>query len=82
MSDFPPITDILLGKKTLIVGVEEEKNGDLRVYFNARWKGIYAIVPAKNTDVILRLRRAWDSGQKVFTDPPPPEMLWSTKERP
>jgi hypothetical protein len=67
-----------MGATTLVVGVEDDPDGSLRMYVGHRFKGIYAIVddPAEKE----KLRSAWGSGGHLFTaipetlfqDPPAP----------
>jgi hypothetical protein len=54
-----------LGGTTLVVGVEDDPDGSLRMYVGRRSKGIYAIVddPAEQD----RLRSAWGSGGHLLT---------------
>jgi len=55
---------------TMLVGLEDEPDGSLRVYLGARYKGIYLRVPA-GEESQREFRRAWNSGGHVFMAPVP-----------
>jgi hypothetical protein len=54
---------------TLLVGVEEQPDGAVRVYLGHRAKGVYLLVEPEQADPF---RRAWASGQHVWMAPVPP----------
>ena len=71
------IGDILLGQAVLIVGVEDNPDGGLRVYLGHRGDGIFVIV--KDEASIATVRRAWSGGQHCFASKKdiPDDALWT-----
>lgn len=67
--------NLLTGDSVLMVGVEDDPEGGIRVYINARYLGQYVL--CTNPDDINRVRNAWGStAQHVFMPTPPPEMVF------
>lgn len=66
---------LVLGRNTLLVGVEEREDGALKCYLGARWKGIYCIVddPEDKAEV----RRLWGMGQHVTFPIPDADELFT-----
>jgi hypothetical protein len=64
-----------LGDAALLVGVEREENGDLRLYVGARYRGVYALVEAGETaDAIVD---AWNGTAQHLWLHPAPKALFS-----
>jgi hypothetical protein len=66
---------LLTGNACLIVGVEDDPDGSLRVYLGARWKGIHVHVDDETARA--EIRRAWGDplSAHVFTARPPADAL-------
>jgi hypothetical protein len=65
----------LAGTHCLVVGVEDGPDGTLKVYVDARWKGLYAIV--EDAEAQEAIRRAWANTSSHLTiTKPPPECLF------
>lgn len=62
------VLDLLYPDAALIVGVEDDADGSLRVYLYARWKGIHTHVDDEAAKDAAR--RAWNSGGHVVTRVP------------
>ena len=71
------IGDILTGQAILIVGVEDNPNGGIRVYLGHRGDGIFVIVDDEES--IATVRRSWSGGQHCLTntDGIPDDALWT-----
>ena len=71
------IGDILTGEAILIVGVEDNPNGGIRVYLGHRGDGIFVVVDDEES--IATVRHAWSGTQHVFTNREniPDDALWT-----
>ena len=70
------MVDLLFGTGVLIVGVEDQPEGWLKVYIVARYKNIYCVV--KDPEDQERVRRAWGSTAMHLTMPKPePHQVYS-----
>jgi hypothetical protein len=71
------VSDILglaLGTHTLVVGVEDDASGALRVYLGARWKNVYCLIDNEvDKDAV---RRAWSHQGHVTIPIPPADRLY------
>lgn len=73
---------LLAGTHTLLVGVEDEPTGGLRLYLGHRSRGLYTVI----TDAVAieEVRRAWGSGghggHHITLPIPPPECVYSDRE--
>jgi len=63
------ITGLLSGTHTLLVGVEDQDDGGLRMYLGHRSKGLYVIVD--DPEGQRRIREAWAGGGGHITVPVP-----------
>jgi len=71
------LTDILLGTAILIVGVEDNPSGGIRVYLGHRGDGIFVIVDDEAS--IAAARRAWAGSSHSFVSKKdiPEDALWT-----
>lgn len=70
------MTDLLFGNACLIVGVEDDPGGWLKVYLGARYKNIYCVVT--NPEDQERVKKAWGSTAMHVTMPlPDPSELFN-----
>lgn len=67
------IFGLIAGTHTLLVGVEDQDDGVLRLYLDARHRGLYVVVddPAAQAQA----RAAWATGGHVTIPVPPAEYL-------
>lgn len=67
------IFGLLAGTHTLVVGVEDQDDGGLRLYLDARYRGVYVVVddPAAQAQA----RAAWATGGHVTIPVPPAECI-------
>jgi hypothetical protein len=65
--------DLLMGRTTLLVGLDDAKDGTLKAYVGARYLGKYIEI----TDPLDRktFRDAWASGCKVLLPLPNPKAV-------
>ena len=72
------MVDLLFGTGVLIVGVEDQPEGWMKVYIGARYKNIYCVVT--NPEDQERVRRAWNStGMHVTMPKPDPSEIYDDK---
>src|SRR5687767_14429329 len=72
-----PIAALLPGNATLLVGVERETDGALRLYVGARYRGTYAVIaPGEDTD---RVEAAWNGSMGHLWMTPIPDALFCDK---
>lgn len=70
-----PIVALLPDQAALLVGVEREDDGALRLYVGVRYRGIYAVIePGEDAD---RIEAAWGGGHLWVT--PIPTSLYCDK---
>jgi hypothetical protein len=60
---------LVAGTHTLLVGVEDQDDGGLRMYLGHRASGVYAVV--YDDDAKATVRRAWASRSHVTVPIPP-----------
>lgn len=66
---------LLAGTHCLVVGVEDGPEGMLKVYVDARHRGLYALV--EDAEAQQAIRRAWANTSSHLTITiPPPECLF------
>lgn len=61
--------DAMFRPVTMVVGVEDDPDGGLRVYLGARYKNIYLLVDEAAKDSV---RRGWGAGGHLWLWPIPP----------
>jgi hypothetical protein len=68
------VGELIAGTQTYLVGVEDGPHGSLKVYFDHRSRGLYALIfdEAVKADV----RDAWAGVRQVLMPTPPPECLF------
>lgn len=70
LSSLPPVGAFIgVEPVTLLVGLEDESDGALRVYLGARWKGLY--IRVTEPEAQDQFRRAWGAGRHVWMWPLP-----------
>jgi hypothetical protein len=69
---------LFAGTHTLLVGVEDDPDGGIRVYLGHRGRGLYAVIT--DADAIEEVRNAWAGGGHV-TIPIPPRECITAEER-
>ena len=75
------ITPLLTGGLSLLVGLEDDEDGSLRVYLGRRWTGIHTHVA--DEDAKRELRRVWGQGRgHALVTTPPREALCDCPNRP
>jgi hypothetical protein len=68
----------MTGDAALVVGVERDDEGDLKVYLGARYRGVY--VPIAAGDDADRIERAWASvSAHLWLTPVPSELCCDRK---
>lgn len=61
---------LFAGTHTLLVGVEDDPEGGLRLYLGHRAKGAYAVID--DPEEIARIRQSWGGARGYITVPIPP----------
>lgn len=62
--------------QTLVVGLEDEPGGMLRVYVGHRSEAIYTLIDASHAEAQRALRNAWARGGHVVIPCPPAGCLY------
>lgn len=68
------VSGLLTGRETLLVGIEEQDDGGLRLYLGHRSSGLYAVV--YDRDVQDDARRLWGLGCPVTVPMPGPDQIF------
>jgi hypothetical protein len=67
------ICGLIAGTHTLLVGVEDQEDGALRLYLGARYRGLYVVVD--DPDAQAQARAAWATGGHVTIPVPPVDCI-------
>lgn len=69
---------LIAGTHTLLVGVEDQEDGGLRLYLKHRSLGMYVVVDDDETKDAVR--RAWASGGHITVPTPSPDCVYLDDE--
>lgn len=72
----------MFANQVLVVGVETQEDGSAKVYIDARWKGLYALI--EDPKEAANVQRQWDANfmGHLYMDKPPDDCLRIDNEAP